>query len=461
MNFAELQQEMKGQLASKDLFAGAQSYAYDYLDNLAEMDVFPAAQTLADLAVFEENLPAQPASPERILEMLHRYGSPATVAQSGSKYFGFVCGSAVPVALAAKWLADVWDQNAALFVLSPVAAKLEEICEKWLVQLFGLPHNSAAALVGGSSTAIVYSLMAARNELLNRQGWDVGAQGLFGAPPLRVVAGADVHSSVWKALALLGLGRERVEPVPVDGQGRMIAAKLPPLDSSTLVITQAGHVSTGAFDPIDEICEAAGKVQAWVHVDGAFGLWAAASAQTAHLVKGIEKADSWSVDAHKTLNAPYDSGIFLCKHREALASSVQAKGAYVQYSGERDAMLLIPEMSRRARSVELWATLKYLGQAGMAALVDHLCYMARYFAEGLAKNGFIILNEIVFNQILLKCETAEQTTATLQRIQAGGKCWCGGTVWQGEPAIRVSVCSWQTNKEDIDNCIKVFCAARR
>lgn len=461
MDFSDLQQEMRAQLVAKELFAQAQSYAYDYIDNLAEMDVFPFAPALADLEMFEETLPAQPASPAQILGMLHQYGSKATVAQTGGKYFGFVNGSAVPVALAAKWLADVWDQNAALFVMSPITAKLEAICEKWLVQLFKLPPDTAAAFVGGSSLAGVYALAAARNELLNRQGWDVGEQGLFGAPPLKVVLGGDAHSSVFKALSLLGLGKSRVELVPVDAQGRMLAGKLPKLDSATLVIAQAGNVCGGAFDPLDEICDAANQARAWVHVDGAFGLWAAAAAKTSYLTKGMEKADSWSVDAHKTLNAPYDCGIVLCKERAALVNSMRAAGSYIQFSAERDAMSLTPEMSRRGRGVELWATLKYLGQAGVASLVEHLCSMAQYFAHQLAAQGFIILTDVVFNQIVVKCATPEATAAALEKIQASGKCWCGGAVWQNQLAIRVSVCSWQTDKEDIDDCVKIFAEARK
>ncbi|MDD4096287.1 MAG: aminotransferase class V-fold PLP-dependent enzyme, partial [Oscillospiraceae bacterium] len=387
-------------------------------------------------------------------------GSDAAVAQSGGKYFGFVCGSLYPVALAGKWLSDTWDQNSALYVLSPIAAKLEEICENWIVDILGLPKGTAAGFVSGSSVAIICALVVARNEILLRNGWDVNSTGLFGAPPIRVVLGEQAHSSISKALSFIGLGKDRVELVPVDDQGRMLFEKLPELDANTLLIIQAGNVNSGAFDPIDELCNAARKSGAWVHVDGAFGLWAAASENTRHLTRGIEKADSWSVDAHKTLNAPYDCGIVLVKNRDALTRSMQATASYVQYSENRDGMLYTPEMSRRARSIELWATLKYLGRSGLAALVDQLCEHAKYFASRLSEQGFIVPNDVVFNQILVQCESPEKTRETLAKLQNSGRLWCGGTVWQGLPAIRISVCSWQTTPEDIDDCVNVFVECR-
>jgi glutamate/tyrosine decarboxylase-like PLP-dependent enzyme len=257
-------------------------------------------------------------------------------------------------------------------------------------------------------------------------------------------------------LSFLGLGKGSAEIVANDNQGRVRADALPELDSNTLLILQAGNVNGGAFDPIDEICSIANKAGAWVHIDGAFGLWAAACGETKHLTKGIEKADSWSADAHKTLNVPYDSGIVLCRDRAKLVGAMQASGSYIQYSENRDGMLYTPEMSRRARSIELWATLKFLGKQGADALISHLCEMARYFAAELAKNGFIVENEIVFNQIVFRRSAPEATNGLLKKIQASGKCWCGGAVWNGEPVIRISVGSWQTNKSDIDECIKLF-----
>ena len=456
MNKTDLQSLMKSHLDSKELFEQAKNFASDYMDHLQEMAVSPSATSLAQLETLDEPMPEDPATPGDVLTLLDTCGSKNTVAQTGGRYFGFVCGGSLPVALAAKWLSDVWDQNSGLFVMSPIAAKTEEVCEKWVAELLGLPQGTAAGFVSGSSTAIICALAAARNKLLLKQNWNVSEQGLFGAPPIRVVLSEQAHSSVFKALALLGLGKARVELVPCDAQGRMVVEKLPALDSNTLMIVQAGNVNSGAFDPIDALCDAANKAGAWVHVDGAFGLWAAASENCRYLTKGIQKADSYSVDAHKTLNAPYDCGIVLCKDRGALAGAMQATGSYIQYSQSRDGMLYTPEMSRRARGIELWATLKYLGKSGVQDIVDRLCAYARYFAQMLSENGFTVLNEVVFNQVLVKCETAGLTTATLQNIQSGGKCWCGGAVWHGEPVIRISVCSWQTTKGDINACVEVF-----
>ena len=456
MHFQKLYSDMNRQFKNKELFEEAKKYAYDYLDNIKNMDVFPSKQSLELLNRFSESMPENSCPPMEIIRFLHEAGSKNTVAQTGGKYFGFVNGSLTPVALAAKWLSDVWDQNSALYVISPVAAKLEELCEKWIVELLALPENTAAGFVSGSSTAIICALAAARNNILSRQGWDTAEKGLFGAPPVRVLIGEHAHSSVWKALSLLGFGKGNAEIVPADDQGRMRLDALPALDSNTLLILQAGNVNGGAFDPIDSICDIANKANAWVHIDGAFGLWAACCKSTQHLTRGIEKADSWSVDAHKTLNVPYDCGITLCKDRSALVNAMQASGSYIQYSENRDGMLYTPEMSKRARSVELWATLKYFGKSGIEELISYLCEMTKRFASGLAKNGFIVENEIVFNQIVIRCETPNDTAELLKKIQESGKCWCGAAVWNNKPVIRLSVCSWQTSAADIDECIELF-----
>lgn len=457
---AKLQEEMYSQLQGRELFEQAKSHAYAYMDGVYDRHVFPTDEAIANLSVFDEPLPTEPANPSEILQLLHEHGSPATVTQTGGRYFGFVTGSSVPAALAARWLSDVWDQNAALYVTSPVISRLEAVCEKWLVELLGLPTGTAAGFVSGTSTATLCGLAAGRNELLRRLGWDVNSDGLFDAPQLRVVLGEQAHATVFKTLALLGLGRARVEIVPTDNQGRMIAGQMPKLDSRCLVITQAGNVNSGSFDPIDEICEHARRVDAWVHVDGAFGLWAAGSRTKKSFTHGIEKADSWSVDAHKTLNAPYDCGIVLCKHREALVAAMQATASYILYSGKRDGMHYTPEMSRRARVVELWATLKSLGKAGVEELLDRLCAHAGRFAEHLQTKGFRILNDVVFNQVLVACDTPEITTATLGNIQKSRECWCGGAVWNGEPVIRISVCSWATTAADVERSVSVFVNAR-
>jgi len=446
------------------LLQQAQGYAIEYIDSIAHRSVFPLATDIAGLTAFDETLPDQPCTAAALLESLHVIGSPATVAQTGGRYFGFVNGSTRSAALAARWLVDVWDQNSALYIMSPVVSELERICERWLTELFGLPDDTALGLVGGSSASNFCGLAAGRNELLRRCGWDVNTKGLFGAPEIRVVTGEQAHATVFKALALLGLGKERVEIVPTDNQGRMLGPDLPALDDRTLVIAQAGNVNTGAFDPLEEICEQARAVNAWVHIDGAFGLWAGASRASYHLYRGAEQADSWSADAHKTLNAPYDCGIILCRHREALINAMQADQAsasYIQWSEHRDGMLYTPDMSRRARAADLWVTIKHLGKLGIENLVDQLCRRAQEFAEKLLDQGFEILNEVVFNQILVSCGNPELTVSTLEQIQVSGECWCGGTTWSGDPVIRISVCSWKTTAGDVDRSVRAFVDARQ
>ncbi|MDX9864088.1 MAG: aminotransferase class V-fold PLP-dependent enzyme [Anaerolineaceae bacterium] len=458
---SDLQKRMYALHGDRKLFEQAKGYAYAYMDGVYDREVFPIDEALAGLSAFDEPIPETGGDPVEMLRLLHAYGSPATVTSTGGRYFGMVVGSVFPPAMAAKWLADVWDQTAALYVSSPVQARLETICEKWVIDLLGLPQQSAMGLVSGSSIATLCGLAAGRHEILNKAGWDVNSQGLFGAPPIRVIVGAEAHSTVFRALSLLGLGKDRVELVPVDEQGRMLASAVPELDSNCMVILQAGNVNSGAFDPLDEICEKAKSAGAWVHVDGAFGLWAGASASKKHLTQGMEKADSWSVDGHKTLNTPYDCGIILCKKPEALSGALQATGSYIQYGEQRDGMMYTPEMSRRGRAVELWATLKVLGRRGVEELVDGLCERAKQFAGLMQAEGFQVLNDVVFNQVLIACDTPEEMAATLANLQHSGECWCGAGKWHDTPLIRVSVCSWVTTAADIERSVAAFVAARK
>lgn len=438
----------------------AADYAYDYLTTVDERPVFPMRDALADLAKFDEPIPDAPCDPAAVLRRLHKHGSPATVAQGGGRYFGFVNGGVLPVALAARWLADAWDQNAGLFVMSPIASKLEQVCERWLVDLLGLPAGTVAGFVSGTSTATMCGMAAGRNALLARQGWDVAEQGLFGAPPIKVVTSEAAHGTVWKGLGVLGIGRSQTLRIPADAQGRLDPAFLPNLDANTLVVLQAGNVNSGAFDPFGEVCERARAAGAWVHVDGAFGLWAAACSETRHLTSGIARADSWSVDGHKTLNTPYDSGVVLCADRHALAGAMTADGAYIQFSDQRDGMRFTPEMSRRARGVEMWALLKSLGRSGVDSLIARLCANARLFADELRGHDFRVLNDVVFNQVVIACENESETERTLTQIQRDGVCWVGGSRWQNEGVIRVSVCSWRTTEEDVRRSARAFADAR-
>lgn len=442
------------------IFEQAKDYAIDYMSNILDQPVFPNKAALEGLNIFKEPLQLEPCDPYEILERLHQNGSPATVAQTGGRYFGFVNGGIVPAALAAKWLSDTWDQNAALYVISPIASVLEEVCEKWLVSLLNFPEDTAAGFVGGSSTATLCGLTAGRNHLLAKLGYDVSAKGLFGAPEIRVILGEGAHSTIYKALSILGLGSERLIKVPCDDQGRIIVEDFPELDDHTLLILQAGNVNSGAFDDFETLCLRARDAGAWVHVDGAFGLWAIASQELNHNTKGIEFADSWSVDAHKTLNAPYDNGIIFCRNRDALTKALHMTGSYIIYSEQRDGMLYTPDMSRRARIVELWATLKSLGKKGISELVEDLHHKAKYFAKALEENGYSVKNEVCFNQVLVSLGSSVQTEKALKFIQESKECWCGGAIWANEVVIRISVCSYRTTYEDIDRCVRTFAKAK-
>lgn len=452
---------MTRNFADPKLLADAQRYAQEYLAASGERNVFPTPEAIAALDAFDEPLPDATGEAQAILAMLHRVGSPATVNQIGGRYFGFVNGSVVPVALAAKQLASVWDQNAATYASSPLCSRLETVVEGWLRELFGLPEEAVAGFVSGSSIATLCGLAAGRWRLLGRLGWDVNERGLREAPPLRIVTGDQAHASVAKAVNLLGFGQACVERVATDEQGRLRLDRLPPLDERTILILQAGNVGSGSFDPIDEAMKRAREASAWVHVDGAFGLWAAASPRLAHLTKGIEHADSLSADGHKTLNTPYDCGVVLCRDREALAAAMRLTGPYLPSNEHRNGMAYTPEMSRRSRVVELWATMRYLGRRGMDELVWGLHERAVQFADELSAAGFQILNDVVFNQVLVACDDDALTQATLANVQASGVCWCGGTVWRGRPATRVSVSSWVTSPEDVSRCVEAFVAARR
>ena len=360
-----------------------------YLDGLDSRPVFPAPAAVAGLEAFDEPFPATSSDSLETLALLDEAGSPATVATAGGRYFGFVIGGSLPAALAANWLAGAWDQNAGMAAASPVAARLEAVALRWLVDALGLPAEAGGGFVSGATMANFSGLAAARHVILQSAGWDVEADGLFGAPPITVVVGEEVHVSLLKALSLLGLGRERVLRVPVDGQGRMRPEALPRISGPTIICIQAGNVNTGAFDPADEICGIAHEAGAWVHVDGAFGLWAAAAPARRYLVSGVDQANSWATDAHKWLNVPYDCGLVFCRQAGDLQAALTHNAAsYLVGGGQREPMEYTPEMSRRARGVEVWAALRVLGRSGLGEMVERCCQHARRFAEGLAASGY-------------------------------------------------------------------------
>jgi glutamate/tyrosine decarboxylase-like PLP-dependent enzyme len=386
---------------------------------------------------------------------------PGLVATAGPRYFGFVTGGALPIAVAADWLVSSWDQNSAMHVMTPAVAVVEEVTLEWLRELLRLPPGGSGAFVTGGQMANVVGLAAARHQVLAQAGWDVEADGLVGAPPVTVVVGGERHAAVDRALRLLGLGTNCVTALPVDGNGAMEPAGLADALHGTeaaIVITQAGNVNTGAFDPIGDLCTVAHEHAAWVHVDGAFGLWAAASDRFHHLLEGYEAADSWAVDMHKWLNAPYDCSVALTAHPDDHRAALATAAAYLAPGEHREPIDWNPEMSRRARAVPVWAILRSLGRSGVADLVDRFCDLARRFADRLgAAEGVEVLNDVVLNQVLVRFgDSDEATQATIRAIQEDGTCWCGGTVWQGRAAMRISVSNWSTTEEDVDRSVEAM-----
>ncbi len=436
-----------------ELLEDAARRAKLYVSAIAERRVTPLPDAVGRLRELGGALPLDPTDPLAVLALLDEFGSPATMATTGPRYFGFVTGGVLPASLAANWLAGAWDQIAGLQVMSPVAAAIEEIALEWLLGIFGLPPSCGAGFVTGATMANFTALAAARHALLKRAGWDVEEDGLFGAPPLKVVVGAEVHVTVLKALGLLGLGRARISTVDADAQGRMRADALPAMDERTIVCIQAGNVNTGAFDPAQEICARARDAGAWVHVDGAFGLWAAADPERAHLMTGVASADSWATDCHKWLNVPYDSGLALVRDASSLQAAMAVTAAYLQTSPDRQPFHFTPESSRRARGIEIWAALRSLGRRGLAEMINRNCRQAQRFAEGLREAGYEVLNEVALNQVLVSFGAAERTRKVIEGVQQEGTCWCGGTVWHGRAAMRISVSSWATSEQDVERSL--------
>ena len=445
----------------RELLADAARRAAAYLDDVRTRPVAPLPTAVSALAAFDSALQEDPVEPAAVLALLDERGSPASMAMAGPRFFGFVIGGTLPAGLAANWLAGAWDQNSAFASVTPGTAAIEQAALRWLVDLLGLPAGTGAGFVTGATVANFTALAAARHGVLSAAGWNVEADGLFGAPPVTVVVGEEAHSSLFKALGLLGLGRRRVVRVPVDGQGRLRAAALPRCTGPTIVCVQAGNVNTGAFDPAGDVCDAVrgwGTGQsAWVHVDGAFGLWAAASPRLRHLLAGAERADSWATDAHKWLNVPYDCGLAFVRDPEILRASMAVTADYLPAADPRRSPSdFVPELSRRARGVEVWAALKSLGRRGVADLVERNCRQASRFAEGLRAAGHEVLNDVVLNQVLVSFGEEAATRRVIGAIQEDGTCWCGGTVWQGRTAMRISVSCWATTDADVERSLEVM-----
>ena len=450
--------EMKNEGATNgtDVLSLAAERAMRYVNQVRQRKVAPEQRDIQAMEGFRETFPEGPSDPKSVVAMLDELGSPATVTSAGGRYFGFVIGGAVPAALGANWLAGAWDQDAALRVMSPIAAELEEVVLQWVCEALGLPGSCEGGLVTCATAANFTALATARCALLRKAGWNVVDDGMFGAPPLEVVVGAEVHASMLKALSLAGFGKRRVTMVEADGQGRMRAEKLPKLSERAIVCIQAGNVNSGAFDPAEEICTRAREQGAWVHVDGAFGLWAGLSPRYEHLTQGFALADSWATDAHKWPNVNYDSGIVMVRDGSALREAMTVSAAYLTPGTRREPMHHTPDASRRARGVELWAALKSLGRSGMRALIERTCALAKRFENGLRTAGFEVLNEVVINQVLVSFGDAKTTREVIRRIQEDGTCWCGATEWQGKTAMRISVASWATTEADVDRSLEAM-----
>jgi glutamate/tyrosine decarboxylase-like PLP-dependent enzyme len=452
--------EFWGKSAMYQLLDDAARRASAYLRSLSARSVAASAPAIAALRELNEPLPELSSDPAQTLALLDRLVSPATMGMAGPRFFGFVIGGSLPVALAANWLASTWDQNTAFYEVTPGAAHVEEVASKWLIDLFGLPASTAVGFVTGATMANFTALAAARHGVLASAGWNVEADGLFGAPPITVIIGEEAHPTLLKSLGMLGLGRSRVHRVPVDGQGRMRADALPRIEGPTILCLQAGNINTGAFDPFEPLIDRARERNAWVHVDGAFGLWAKASQSLGHLARGFERADSWATDAHKWLNVPYDSGLAFARDPHALSAAMAITAEYLPSdTAHRNPSDFTPELSRRARAVEVWAAMRSLGRRGLAELFERNCRQALRFAQGLRAAGHTILNEVVLNQVLVAFGAAERTRRVVAALQSEGTCWCGTTVWQGRTAMRISISSWATTDADVERSLDAMLRA--
>lgn len=437
---------MTSSLAS---LSAASAAASEYLSSVNGRRVAPDPAAIAELSWLTGALGDDPIDPAQVVRALHRYGSPATVASAGGRYLGLVVGGTLPAALGARVLASAWDQVVFNDATSPVGCVLERCAGEWVVDLLGLPAESHVSFVTGATMGNFTCLAAARQHMLARAGHDVAEHGLWGAPRLRIVASEEVHVTVIKALTLLGWGKAEIERVPTDAQGRVIVDRLPHLDDHTIVCLQAGNVNSGSFDPFEEVCQRARAAGAWVHVDGAFGLWAAASPVRRELTAGVDQADSWVVDGHKWLNTPYDCGLAIVRDAEGLHHAMATQAPYLRAGTSIAPKDMGPEFSRSARGVEAWAALRSLGRRGLADLVERCCRHARALADGLDAYGYEVLNDVVLNQVVARIGTAEDHSRIVQIVQESGECWFGQTTWRSQSAIRLSVSGWATTDHDV------------
>jgi len=448
--------------AFRELLDNAARRGIAYRETVGDRSVAPTRDAVAAVERFVEPLPENGTDDADTLALLDDVGSPASIAVAGPRFFGFVIGGSLPVTVASSWLSAAWDQNVCMHEVTPATAKLEQVALDWMIELFGLPAHTGAGFVTGTTVANFTALAAARHRVYEKVGWNVESDGLIGAPDISLIVGDEAHPTLFKSLGMLGLGRDRVIRVPTDDQGRMIAAEIPAIDGPTIVCTQAGNINTGAFDPVGEICDLVKPAGAWVHVDGAFGLWAATSNKYSYLTDGMERADSWATDAHKGLSVPYDSGIAFVRDASVLAASMAITADYlITDSDFRNPSDYTPELSRRGRGVDVWAALRTLGRSGVERLVDGYCGHAQRFGESFKAAGFEVLNDVVLNQVLVSFGDDAKTREVIDAIQMDGTCWCGATVWQGRTAMRISVSSWATTKEDVEKSLRAMIAIAR
>ena len=444
--------------AELDLLADADRRARAYLAGAPTRPVFPPPEALAGLARFDTPLPDRGTDPAVTLELLDASGGPATTASNSARYFGYVIGASLPAAAAAERLLLAWDQSGASFETSPAAATIEAVAARWVLDVLDLPRDSAVGFGTGASACTLTALAAARRAVLARAGWDLTRRGLRGSPALRFVVPELVHGTVRKALRVLGVGEEEIVLAPVDATGAVDPGRFPTVDGRTVVVLQAGEVNTGAVDPFASLIPAARDRGAWVHVDGAFGLWARASARRA-LLDGVDGADSWTVDAHKWLNTPYDGGMTIVRDAGALTETTNSDAAYAapDPTAQRNRTL---EFSRRPRGVAVWAALHSLGRHGVAELVDRTINLAQQVGMRLAAAGFTLLSPVVLNQVLFRCADAEATRRLHRDAASSGRAWFSLTRWAGEPALRISVSSWRTQPRDVDDLVALLVELR-
>jgi glutamate/tyrosine decarboxylase-like PLP-dependent enzyme len=422
--------------------------ALDYIAEAESRKVMPSDQAVRNLSAFDEELPRKGKDPIQTIEFLNHYGSPATIASNGRRYFGFTIGGASSASLAANWLAGAWDQNAGPGNTSPVNAKIEKVTEKWLTEILPVAEGSTVGFVTGATMANFSALAAARSAILQQLDWDVEAHGLYGAPRLTVVIGEEAHGSLLKALSMLGLGRDRVIRVPTDDNGCMRKDSIPPLDKRTILCLQAGNVATGAMDDGSIVAQAK-EAGAWVHIDGAFGLWAGASTYKRHLTVGYNQADSWATDGHKWLNVPYDNGLVIVRNGEHLRRAMSISGENLVQSDDRVPYQYTPELSKRARAIDVWAALRTFGKSGLDELITRTCVYAEFMADQLVRAGFQVLNRVETNQVLVAFHTDEETSRVIREVQHDGTFWCSETHWKGRMAMHISISSFKTTEADI------------